>query len=104
MLNLGVIVGPAIGMTAGIASARLCFAGSAALFFVLAIFSLLRPGVERADSPRSAMLKSIRSALTDRDFRFLMAAAMPWYFLFPQLYVFFPVYLSRVAVCQRFPF
>ena len=97
MLNLGVIVGPAIGMTAGIASARLCFAGSAALFFVLAIFSLLRPGVERADSPRSAMLKSIRSALTDRDFRFLMAAAMPWYFLFPQLYVFFPIYLSRVA-------
>jgi hypothetical protein len=38
----------------------------------------------------------VASAIKNPDFRLLLVSSMPWYFLFPQLYVAFPLYMSNL--------
>jgi MFS transporter, DHA1 family, multidrug resistance protein len=97
MLNMGTAVGPIIGGLAGLADARFAFIGSALLFALLgaAVFGL---AIEPPDtSDRRAVLSSLRTAATNRDLWRLILAALPWFFLFPQLYVAFPLYAGHLA-------
>lgn len=97
MLNLGVIVGPVLGALGSAFSVRACFAVSAVLFGMLSLRAWRQPAMDGAHTPASGGWRSLRSALTHRPFQLLVCAAMPWYFLFPQLYVAFPIYLKNLS-------
>ena len=97
MLNMGTAVGPIIGGLAGLADPRFAFTGSALLFGLLgaAVFRLEVEPYETTD--RRPVLASLRTAATNRDLWRLIVAALPWFFLFPQLYVAFPLYAGRLS-------
>lgn len=101
MLNLGVIVGPILGAVGSTFSVRACFAVSAALFGLLSLRAWRQPAMDGVHTsplaPASGGWRSMRTALTHRPFQLLVCAAMPWYFLFPQLYVAFPIYLKNLS-------
>jgi MFS family permease len=97
MLNLGTAVGPIIGGLAGLADTRFAFAGSALLFGLLGAV-VFRLNVEVSEiSDRRPVLSSLRAAATHRGLWRLILVALPWFFLFPQLYVAFPLYAGRLA-------
>ncbi|PMS19968.1 hypothetical protein C0Z16_34980 [Paraburkholderia rhynchosiae] len=97
MLNMGTAVGPIIGGLAGLADTRLAFGASALLFGLLGA-TVLRLKVELPEtSDRGSVLSSLRTAAANRDLWRLIAAAFPWFFLFPQLYIAFPLYAGRLA-------
>jgi MFS transporter, DHA1 family, multidrug resistance protein len=97
MLNLGTAVGPIIGGLAGLADARFAFAGSALLFGLLGAV-VFRLNVEVSEiSDRRPVLSSLRAVATHRGLWRLILVALPWFFLFPQLYVAFPLYAGRLA-------
>jgi MFS family permease len=97
MLNMGTAVGPIIGGLAGLADASFAFAGSALLFGLLgaAVFRL-KVGLSETSECRP-VLSSLRTAATNRGLWRLIVVALPWFFLFPQLYVAFPLYAGRLA-------
>lgn len=97
MLNMGTAVGPIIGGLAGLADVRFAFIGSALLFGLLgaAVFRLEDEPSETTD--RRPVLASLRTAATNRDLWRLIVAALPWFFLFPQLYVAFPLYAGLLS-------
>jgi MFS family permease len=97
MLNMGTAVGPIIGGLAGLADASFAFAGSALLFGLLgaAVFRL-KVGLSETSKCRP-VLSSLRTAATNRGLWRLIVVALPWFFLFPQLYVAFPLYAGRLA-------
>nr|WP_315210229.1 MFS transporter [uncultured Albidiferax sp.] len=97
MLNLGVIVGPLLGALGSTISVRACFAVSAVLFGILSLRAWRQPAMARAHTPATGGWRSLRTALAHRPFQWLVCAAMPWYFLFPQLYVAFPIYLKNLS-------
>lgn len=97
MLNLGTAVGPIIGGLAGLADTRFAFAGSALLFGLLGAV-VFRLNVEVSEiSDRRPVLSSLRAVSTHRGLWRLILVALPWFFLFPQLYVAFPLYAGRLA-------
>lgn len=97
MLNMGTAIGPIVGGLAALIDARFAFAGSALLFGVLgATMSRSTVGLsETAD--RRAVLVNLRAAATNRDLWRLIVVSFPWFFLFPQLYVAFPLHAGRLA-------
>eukprot|EP00257_Ricinus_communis_P012881 XP_002538671.2 uncharacterized protein LOC8279312 [Ricinus communis] len=97
MLNMGTAVGPIIGGLAGLVDVRFAFIGSTLLFGLLgaAVFRLEDEPSETTD--RRPVLASLRTAATNRELWRLIVAALPWFFLFPQLYVAFPLYAGRLS-------
>ncbi|RAR48249.1 fucose permease [Paraburkholderia unamae] len=97
MLNMGTAVGPIIGGLASLIDVRFAFVGSALLFGLLGA-TVLRLTVEALEtSGRRAVFASLRTAATHRDLWRLIVVSFPWFFLFPQLYVAFPLYAGRLA-------
>lgn len=97
MLNMGTAVGPIIGGVAALSDARFSFAASALLFGLLGA-TVCRMKVESSKtSDRRPVLSSLHTAASNRNLWRLIAAALPWFFLFPQLYVAFPLYAGRLA-------
>ncbi|WP_106282953.1 MFS transporter [Paraburkholderia sp. BL25I1N1] len=97
MLNTGTAIGPLIGGLAGLFDARLAFAGSAILFALLGgVAFQLKPGLSEM-SGRSSVIASLRATATHWGLWRLIAVSLPWFFLFPQLYVAFPLYAGRMA-------
>jgi MFS family permease len=97
MLNLGVIVGPLVGTLASQISIATCFAVGAFAFFVLAFRLSFRADMVILKSSQPRLFNGMASAFKNPDFRLLVIASMPWYFLFPQLYVTFPLYMSNLG-------
>jgi len=97
MLNMGTAVGPIIGGLASLADARFAFAGSAVLFGLLGAIVLRLPVESFETSGRRAVWASLGTAVTHRGLWRLIAVSLPWFFLFPQLYVAFPLYAGRLA-------
>jgi MFS transporter, DHA1 family, multidrug resistance protein len=104
MLNLGAIAGPTLGGLAGFFDARVAFAISAALFAVLGAVSTRMSGAGQVHAPSAVSADTprfhwhpLRAVLTERRFLRLLLVSLPWFFLFPQLYVTFPLYASRIA-------
>lgn len=97
MLNMGTAVGPIIGGLGGLADARFAFAGSAFLFGLLgaAVFRL-KVGLSETSECRP-VLSSLRTAAANRGLWRLIVVALPWFILFPQLYVAFSLYAGRLA-------
>jgi len=97
MLNIGAAVGPIIGGLAGMLDICWVFAISAALFIGLACVSALTKPASTIVFEPQPVLKALKAASNQRGLWRLMLAALPWFFLFPQLYVAFPVYAEKMA-------
>lgn len=97
MLNLGTMLGPMIGGLAGLVDARFAFTASAALFGLLGLAAFRLRGAHPDVTTQHPMLSNLRVTIGDRNLWNLIAAALPWFFLFPQLYVAFPLHAGRLA-------
>jgi MFS family permease len=96
MLNLGVVIGPMLSAPLSQVSTTLCFALGSLSFFAIAINTYLKPERKWEKTSHLHLLHGLSKAIKNNDFRFFVLASMPWYFLFPQLYVAFPLYLSKL--------
>lgn len=97
MLNLGAAVGPILGGLAAMLDVRLAFAASAMLFTGLGVISLRSHIDTHPSQARQPLLQGLKTAITHRGLQRLILVALPWFFLFPQLYVAFPVYAAKLA-------
>lgn len=97
MLNVGAAVGPILGGLAAMLNVRFAFAASAVVFTGLGVISLCSQFGVNSEPPRPPVLQGLKRALTHRGLLRLILVALPWFFLFPQLYVAFPVYAGKLA-------
>lgn len=97
MLNIGAAVGPIIGGLAGLIDPRIAFGLSALVFTVLGIVSLWTIAGDAVPFERQSALKSLRTAVSHPGLWRLILVSLPWFFLFPQLFVVFPMYAGTLA-------
>jgi hypothetical protein len=97
MLNMGAAIGPIIGGLAGLIDPRIAFGLSALVFTVLGTASFWIDFGACAASERQPALKSLKGALCHSGLWRLILISLPWFFLFPQLYVAFPMYAGQLA-------
>ncbi|WP_458127545.1 MFS transporter [Pseudomonas sp. Z2-11] len=97
MLNAGVIVGPLIAAIAAHIDIRLSFICSAALFLALALASCAIKVESKALSTAGNIVRDLKKAACDPRMIRLIITCSPWYFLFAQLYVSFPLYYAEIA-------
>ncbi|TDV70298.1 MFS transporter [Pseudomonas sp. LP_7_YM] len=97
MLNLGAAVGPILGGLAAMLDVRMAFAASAVVFTTLGVITLWSRIDTNPSHARQPLLQGLKTAVTHRGLLRLILVALPWFFLFPQLYVAFPVYAAKLA-------
>ncbi len=97
MLNAGAAVGPIIGGLAGLADIRVAFGISAVVFISLSAVACRSTYGSSVRLSRQPVLKSLKTATTDGGLWRLIVVSLPWFFLFPQLYVAFPMYTGQLA-------
>ena len=97
MLNMGAAVGPIIGSVAGLIDPRVAFGLSALVFMVLGVVSMFSDIDGTEALHRQPVLKSLRIAVSHPGLWRLVLVSLPWFFLFPQLYVVFPMYAGKLA-------
>jgi MFS family permease len=97
MLNMGVVVGPLMSGVLLMYDIRLAFVVSSFLFACLGLWVFMQKDIDSAFTKGTVLFVSLQRVLTDRRFFFFLVAVVPWYFLFAQLYVSFPIYLSQIA-------
>lgn len=97
MLNMGAAIGAVIGGLAGLLDIRWAFALSAVLFLSLATASAVMKPASSDYHDNQPIWKTLKAATTHQGLWRLVVVALPWFFLFPQLYVAFPVYVAKLA-------
>ncbi len=97
MLNTGAALGPIIGGLAGLVDIRAAFVASAILFISLSIVAFRAKFGSSTIFKKQPALMSLKIAATHRGLWRLILISLPWFFLFPQLYVAFPMYASQIA-------
>lgn len=97
MLNTGAALGPLVGGVAGLIDIRAAFAASAILFLSLSVVAFRAKFGSSTFSKKQSALRSLKIAATHRGLWRLILISLPWFFLFPQLYVAFPMYASQIA-------
>lgn len=92
-LNLGVILGPAIGAALIHIDLRSTFLVSSIFFLISAIsaFILLPRGTSN-DTGENHVIKSLFNLFSDRKFALFCVIMIPWWIVFAQLYTSFPLY------------
>lgn len=97
MLNVGAAVGPIIGGLAGLADIRVAFGVSAFLFLSLSAFAHRSTFGSSVSFRKRPMSESLKAAAAHAGLWRLIVVSLPWFFLFPQLYVAFPMYAGQLA-------
>ncbi|MDC6379889.1 MFS transporter [Pseudomonas graminis] len=97
MLNAGAAVGPIIGGLAGLADIRVALGVSATVFIALSAIAYKAKLGSSVIFGRQPMMESLKAALTHAGLWRLIVISLPWFFLFPQLYVAFPMYAGQLA-------
>jgi MFS family permease len=97
MLNAGVIVGPLIAAIVAHIDIRLSFVASAVLFMILALGACAIKVEISALTTGGNILRDLKTACRDPRMIKLIISCSPWYFLFAQLYVAFPLYYAEIA-------
>ncbi len=103
MLNLGVVLGPLLANIVAPIDIHLPFIASGGLFLALAIWSLTLSGIDRHHGVPTGMLLSLKRVAGNRRFLVFLAVSLPWWFLFTQLYVAFPVRMIQIAGAADVP-
>lgn len=99
-LNLGVILGPALGAGLVYFDLKLTFLASAILFLAGAIVAvLLIPGPSADEKPAvtESMFASSKKVYSNSRFMMLCLAMIPWWIIFSQLYTSFPIYYFSIS-------
>lgn len=96
-LNIGVMVGPLIGSLALALDIRSLFIGGGIVFMLLAAWTATLREIDAVHGEPTAIATSLSRVLRNRAFLIFFLASMPWWFLYTQLFVAFPLYLSRIA-------
>jgi MFS family permease len=96
-LNLGVVVGPALGILFILHDTLLPFRAAALFFFALGIWSARFGYLDEKYTSRSPIVGSWSSVITDRRFLWFLATTLPWWFLFAQLFVAFPLFATQIT-------
>jgi predicted MFS family arabinose efflux permease len=96
-LNIGVMVGPLIGSMALALDIRSLFIGGGVVFILLAGWTATLRAIDAVHGEPTAIVTSLSRVLRNRAFLLFFLASMPWWFLYTQLFVAFPLYLSRIA-------
>jgi MFS transporter, DHA1 family, multidrug resistance protein len=97
ILNLGVVIGPLVGGLAIAADMRTLFVVGGVLFMLLAVWTATLREVDSVHGERTAISTSVLRVLRNRIFLMFFLVSLPWWFLYTQLFVAFPIHLSRVA-------
>lgn len=97
MLNAGAAVGPIIGGLAGLADIRVAFGVSAMVFISLSAVAYRSKFGSSVRFKRQPVVSSLKRAATHAGLWRLIVVSLPWFFLFPQLYVAFPMYAGQLA-------
>ncbi len=97
MLNVGAASGALLGGLAGAFDARLAFALSGAMFVLLGLLSIFAADESPLPFNTRSARQSLGAAASQRELWRLVLVALPWFFLFPQLYVAFPMYAGKLA-------
>lgn len=97
MLNAGAAIGPIIGGLAALGQIRVAFGVSAILFILLSAVAHRAKFGSSVRFVRQPMMKNVKAAATHAGLWRLIAVSLPWFFLFPQLYVAFPMYAGQLA-------
>lgn len=90
-------MGPIIGGLAGLADIRVAFGVSATVFIALSVIAYKAKLGSSVIFGRQPMMESLKAALTHAGLWRLIVITLPWFFLFPQLYVAFPIYAGQLA-------
>ena len=96
-LNLGVIVGPMIGGGLLLVGSEHVFLVSALAFAVLGAWLVTLDRVDEGKRSGVAVSTSVKSVVTNKPFLSFFLTTLPWWFLFSQLYVVFPIYAVRLS-------
>ncbi|MBZ7927041.1 MFS transporter [Ensifer adhaerens] len=96
-LNLGVVIGPTLGTVFVLYGTIMPFRVAGFLFLLLGIWSARFGYLDRLYESRSTVVASWTAVSTDRRFLWFLATTLPWWFLFSQLFVAFPLHATRVA-------
>jgi MFS family permease len=97
ILNLGVVIGPLIGGLALAADIRMLFIGGGIFFMLLALWTATMRGVDQMHGERTAIGTSLLRVMRNRLFLMFFLVSLPWWFLYTQVFVTFPIYVSRLA-------
>jgi MFS family permease len=97
VLNVGVVVGPLIGGLAVAADMQTLFIGGGIFFMLLAVWTATLREVDQIHGERTAIGTSLSRVWRNRLFLMFFVVSLPWWFLYTQLFVVFPIHLSRVA-------
>jgi MFS family permease len=97
MLNVGAVVGPLFSALLLTYDIRLAFIISSGLFACLGLWVFTQRAIDGGFSQGTVLGLSLKRVASDRRFQLFLLAVVPWYFLFAQLYVSFPLYLGRIA-------
>jgi predicted MFS family arabinose efflux permease len=100
LLNVGVVIGPALGGLLVGVSPRTPFLGSAALFAALAVALLVFAPAAHGRA-RTSLGHSYRTVLSNRAFVWFCAAMVLWWFLFAQLSISFPIKAVQITGDER---
>ena len=101
-LNAGVIVGPLLGTFIATLGTPYAFMASAAAFLILAYWTAVFDIATDVPFKNVSMWQSIRVVVKDRAFIFFLISTLPWWFLFSQLYVVFPIYITDIGGNKAF--
>lgn len=96
-LNMGVVIGPTLGTLLVLYGTIMPFRVAALLFLLLGLWSMRFGYLDRLYESRSTMVSSWAAVSADRRFLWFLATTLPWWFLFSQLFVAFPLHATRVA-------
>ena len=101
-LNAGVIVGPLVGTFVATLGTTYAFAASGAAFALLAVWTTAIDVTKEVTFEHVNIWQSIKTVAVDRTFILLFLTTLPWWFLFTQLFVVFPIYIVDIGGSEAF--
>ena len=95
-LNLGVVVGPSLGALLVATDVLMPFRIAAVFFAVLGLYSFSLGRLDRKYASRSSITGSWKKVFSDLRFLSFLAVTFPWWVLFAQLFVAFPLIATQI--------
>jgi hypothetical protein len=95
-LNLGVVVGPSLGALLVATDVLMPFRIAAVFFAVLGLYSFSLGRLDGKYASRSSITGSWKKVFSDLRFLSFLAVTFPWWVLFAQLFVTFPLIATQI--------
>lgn len=96
-LNAGVIIGPLVGTFVATLGTAHAFVASGAVFAILAFWAVSIDLTKGVTFEHVGIWRNIRTVVIDRTFIVLFVTTLPWWFLFTQLFVVFPIHVVSIS-------